>query len=551
MAKFNKPLLPRVPDTRTAEGGVGFSRDPKDELFTFGLANLVGENTFYETGASRDDRFEKLIHQVTQADEQWVKRFIGWLRSEGNMRSAPLVAAAEYLRAGGSGGRQVVASVLQRPDEPAELIGYWHQKYGRNLPMPLKRGIADSLSRLYTERNVLRYDGQAKAIRFGDVVELTHPKPADDHQAALYRHLIDRRHGRPNLFAPRYRREGGDFVPEPMLRILHQDAYLQQVPEHQRRLHLAEAIDCGWSWERLSGWLPGGMDTEAWTAVAANMGLMALTRNLRNFDQVGVSDRFVTGRFLDPEEVRKSRQFPLRFLTAWKAVSSLRWGNALEGALNLSLGNVPAFPGRTLVLVDVSPSMRDLTLSRRTDGHQNPAVTPYRWETAGVFGAALAQRAEQADVFLFDWTVMARAKVHRGDSVLRFVEQCGEFANRSNGTDILRALAETWDRHDRVVILTDEQQGYQPGRISWNYWDDGCPKERYGWNDVAHIKVPVFTWNIGGHRVGVTPNERNWHTFGGLSDAAFLVMPLIEKWKYKKLWPWEVESGEVSSAQPA
>lgn len=38
---------------------------------------------------------------------------------------------------------------------------------------------------------------------------------------------------------------------------------------------------------------------------------------------------------------------------------SLRWGHALDKALQASLGNLPALPGRTLILVDTSASMTD------------------------------------------------------------------------------------------------------------------------------------------------------------------------------------------------
>ena len=52
-----------------------------------------------------------------------------------------------------------------------------------------------------------------------------------------------------------------------------------------------------------------------------------------------------------------ARQFPIRFLSAFKEAPSLRWAWPLEQALQHSLANVPQLPGRTLVLVDVSGSM--------------------------------------------------------------------------------------------------------------------------------------------------------------------------------------------------
>lgn len=38
----------------------------------------------------------------------------------------------------------MIASVLRRPDEPGELLAYWTATYGRAVPKPVKRGIADA-----------------------------------------------------------------------------------------------------------------------------------------------------------------------------------------------------------------------------------------------------------------------------------------------------------------------------------------------------------------------------------------------------------------------
>ena len=509
MSKFNRPISPRVPDAVTAEGGDGFSRSAKDELFLLGIANMVGEDTFYEDGQGRDNRFAALVQQTTRSDPKWTANFIRWLRSEANMRSAPIVAAAEYVRAGGPDGRQLVSSVLQRPDEPGEMLGYWFNTYGRHIPQPVKRGVADALPTLYTERNTLKYDGSGNAIRFGDVVDLVHPKPSTPKSSALYRHLIDRRHGR-----------GGEIDGQLVTIITDND--LMHMPPPERRAHIQDAIAVGWSWERLAGWLPGGMDAEGWEAVIPNMGLMALTRNLRNFDEAGISDTMVhaiTGRFLDPEEVRKSRQFPLRFLTAWKNVQSMRWGLALESALESSVSNVPSLGGKTLLLVDVSGSMIDVATTQRKDARARQAASIARWEVASLFATSIAKRAEDADVVLFNTRPVATLKVAKAVSALRAAQETERFVG--GGTNIMGSLASAYANHDRVIILTDEQTGAR-------------------WHGDQAPRCPVYVWNLGGYRVGVTPNERNWHTFGGLTDAAFNLIPLLEG-RRRDVWPWDVD----------
>src|SRR6266508_1721553 len=123
------------------------------------------------------------------------------------------------------------------------------------------------------------------------------------------------------------------------------------------------------------------------------MGYMALLRNLGNFDQAEVSDEVAAGvaaKLADPEQVRRSRQFPYRFVGAYRATPSLRWGHALDKALEVATGNIPAFAGRTLVLVDTSASMNGRAFSRHS------SMSPV--EAAAVFGVAMAKRGNAVDL---------------------------------------------------------------------------------------------------------------------------------------------------------
>src|SRR5262245_30995969 len=84
-----------VPAGHTYEGAPGFARDARSELFLLGVANMVGEDTFYEGASDRDERFRQLVRHVALEDADWLGRFVAWLRTEANMRSAPVVAAVE------------------------------------------------------------------------------------------------------------------------------------------------------------------------------------------------------------------------------------------------------------------------------------------------------------------------------------------------------------------------------------------------------------------------------------------------------------------------
>ncbi|MFD9006973.1 TROVE domain-containing protein [Streptomyces sp. NPDC059582] len=525
MARFNVRTAKAQPASRvtstgrvlrTHQGGRGQERDARSELFLLAVSHFVSQQTFYESGAGRDDRFARLVRELAVSDPAWTAGLLGWLRGEGNLRSASVVGAAEYVKArldagatDGPSNRQVVASVLQRPDEPGELLAYWTSAYGRNVPKPVKRGIADAVRRLYSGRSLLKYDTASKGYRFGDILNLVHAAPDPDKpwQGELFQYALDRRH------------HPDTAVPPASNRVLTAHRELMALPVAQRRAvvtseggaeRLAEA---GMTWEALAGWLQGPMDKEAWEAVIPSMGAMALTRNLRNFDQAGVGDEVaaeVAARISDPAEVARSRQFPFRYLAAYQHAPSLRWSYPLEQALGHSLANVPALPGRTLVLVDRSGSMFYSRLSDRSELN--------RADAAAIFGTALALRAADADLVEFG-TSSSRVRFRTGESVLKVLERFGDLG----GTDTTAAVRRHYKRHDRVLIVTDEQYAYSR---------DGDPTEQ------VPADVPVYTWNLAGYRAGHGPSGTgNRHTFGGLSDAAFRMVPLLEAARDAD-WPW-------------
>ncbi|CAL9582307.1 hypothetical protein SUDANB130_05054 [Streptomyces sp. enrichment culture] len=132
--------------------------------------------------------------------------------------------------------------------------------------------------------------------------------------------------------------------------------------------------------------------------------------------------------------------------------------------------------------------------------------------------SAIALRAAKADLVEFGTTSKA-VRFRRGESVLRVL---GRFGNLG-GTDTTEAVRRHYQGHDRVLIVTDEQ--YAPS-------SHGDPTEQ------VPADVPVHTWNLAGYRAGHGPfGTANRHTFGGLSDAAFRMVPLLEAGRDAD-WPW-------------
>lgn len=482
----------------TANLGVGYLREPKSELFLLGLSNMVGEHSFsFEHATARDERFEKLISTVVHDDPDWVARFIPWLRTKANMRSAAIVLACEYVRAGGPKGASVVNSAIARADEPAEALSYWISKYGRPLPYAIKRGIARAAARLYNETTAIKYDGQNVVMHFGDVILMTRPVPRNQEQNQLFQYM-------------RYRWRDNDkhAAQYPLLTRLAQREDYETVPMDLRRMALRQYSADIMPWEHLAGWLPGGMDVEAWEAVIPYMGVFALTRNLRNFDEAGISEQaraVVAAQLSTPAVIASSRMFPLRFFSAWRHVSSMHWGVPLEKAVNLAVQNIPSLSGRTLIVVDRSGSMFG-RVSHRSELDNADA--------AALFGSVLAVRAENATLVQYgtSWKYMT---VDPSQSVLRMMERF----DRMGSTNTMQTIRATYSGHDRIVVLTDEQANFSPGLLDY--------------------RCPIFTFNVGGQRVGhLESGVKNHFTFGGgLSDATFTLLDILDK-RADGSWPF-------------
>lgn len=510
--------------TRTAQGGTGHLRDPKSELFLLGVTNLVSQETFYESSKVRDSRFTELIHRVTKAEPAWVQGFLPWLRTEANMRTAPLVGAIEYALAGGPQPRQLLNAVLRRPDEPAEAVGYWMLRTKRHtIPGGVQRGIADAVTRMYNEKAALRWDSQKNNIRMGDVLELTHAKPSAQWQDALFNYLLTIRH--------KGRNETAISEDLPMLS---KNRELEELDTQSRKdiLNTSTANtfkSAGFSWEQLLSWAPSDVDRNiVWSIAVELMGYMAVLRNLRNFEQnITNTDllEVVESRLTNPEEVSRSQQLPIRFINAWKEVGDMRWAKPLDTAMKLSLENVPKMDGRTLVLIDASASMED-KMSKRSKAQ--------RWEIAAGFGASVAN-AGKSDVFAFSSAGgglfggrnrTSNSPVHKlskTNSPLRLRDEIEKCPIAFGGTQTFESLKQTYDpdRHDRVVIITDEQSHDSPRRMT--------------------MKAPVYTFNVSGYRAahGPTSGYDGWYTFGGLSDSGLDAISALESRKDQG-WPFPI-----------
>jgi len=292
-------------------GGVRAARiSPEAQLRRSVLATLLWEDQFYEDGQTIAGRIQMLAQQVAPAK---VAALAVEAREQQHLRHVPLLLARALARTGGALAGDTIARVIQRPDELGEFLSlYWD---GKRTPLAkqVKRGLALAFGK-FDAYQLAKWNRADAAIKLRDVLFLTHAKPKDESQAAVWKQLVD------------------GTLPAPD------------------------------TWEVA---LSGGADKHAtWTRLLTEgkLGYLALLRNLRNMEQAGVDKALVRQAILARKGADKV--LPFRFIAAAKAAPSFE--PALDQALIASIASARPFTGTTALLVDVSGSM-DAKLSVKSD----------------------------------------------------------------------------------------------------------------------------------------------------------------------------------------
>lgn len=524
MTAFNQGTRSGRPVRATThEGGEGIKPSALVDLAFTTACTYIGQATFYETAEARVDRIKELVRAAGAVDPDGVVKLIGTLRMAYGIRSAPIVVAAEFVHAfPGHKTRLAVANACWRADEPAEFLAYWMANYSRNIPRGVKLGLGDAAQELYTQRAAMKWDSKDRAVRMGDVIELCHVQPETPEQSTLFRYLLDLRHRGKDAWgidsdADEEMRPivTGKWMFQPgHLQMFLNRRVLNDIPTAQRRDALRAwglefLTSAGMTWEQLSSWLPGGMDAEAWEWAIPRMGVMALVRNLRNFDEAKLPDMVVDhviDKITNSEDVRGSRIFPYQVLTAYAAVESDNWQRALGKTLDHASANVPKLD-RTLILLDTSNSMGQAM-------SENSTVTLL--DVAALQAVSVAKNSDSVDIGIFA-TSNGIVEGWRGLSTLRATQDLADMRTvvgvGTNGHTAIRDLFNP-KRHDRVVMFTDDQMR-----------DSGMA-------DISHVPE-IITFNIGGYMPkstwGRLGSKRNIQV-AGFSDEIFRAVVDMISW---------------------
>jgi len=375
----------------THEGGAAIPSNPKRELRRAILACLLWEDQFYESGQSIADRIATLVRSVPAKD---VADLAIEARSKFHLRHAPLLLVRELARnhKGDSLVGRTLSAVIQRADELAEFLAiYWREKR-QPLSKQVKLGLAHAFGK-FSAFQLARYKGDDKAIKLRDVLFLTHAKPRDEAQAAVWKQLVD------------------GTLPTP-------DTW---------ETNLSAGADKKETFERLIR--------------EGKLGYMALLRNLRKMTEVGVDDALIRGAL--SAGAATSKALPFRFIAAARAAP--RFEVQLDAAMSQASEGQAKLAGRTVILVDVSGSM-DAPLSAKSDLRRLDAAC----------GLAILARelCEDCRVFAFSQAI-AEIPPRHGMGLADAIQKSMPHGGTMLGAAVDHINQRV--PYDRLIVITDEQ----------------------------------------------------------------------------------------------
>lgn len=397
MAKLNKAA--KSEPIHTHEGAVAHRINPYLQLRRSVCSCMLWEDEFYEDGLTIANRIAELCSVVAPNK---VAELAIEAREKFKLRHVPLVLVRQLAREGYKETAKTLERVIQRPDELTEFLAiYWNGEEKQMKKSPLsaqvKKGLAKAFQK-FNEYQLAKYN-RATDIKLRDVLFLSHARPLDEKQEAVWKRLVDN-----TLVTP--------------------DTW---------EVSLSGGKDKRETFERL--------------ITEKKLGALAMLRNLRNMEQAGVPMSVVEKGLT---EMKTDRVLPFRFIAAAKYVP--RWENMIEKPMLKCTESMPRLRGKTALLVDHSGSMQE-TLSAKSE------IT--RFDAAAAVGMILREICtDEFRVFTFS-TDCIEVPPRRGFALREAIMSRINPAWTKLGAAVRHVYREFPDC-ERLIVITDEQSADQP-----------------------------------------------------------------------------------------
>ncbi len=523
------PPLPRA-DAINEAGGLAYRLPPKQAL-----AQLAATGSFHGTYyANGEAQLADLIALASQIDDHlYLAKLAVYARQKAFMKDMPVALLLLLSKCNTELFHRAFDKVVDNGRTLRTFVQMLRSGvFGRRtLSYSLQRAVQRWLNEAKVTQLLHAAIGQDPSLR--DVFRLARPTPPDNTRRALYGWLTDKPIENWGPANP------ADLPVEVQALI----AFRQATSEEEQLAVLAEHR---FRWDLLADSARG---PNVWKAMARQMGPQALRMNLNTLARHGVLDdphmvAYVAERIADPEEVRRSRQFPYQYFAAYRNASSVDATicTALERAAELACGNVPKLPGPVVIGVDVSGSMNSPVTGYRGGGTSAMRCI----DVAALFAAAMLRQNRGSLVVPFDHTTY-KYRADPTTPILRMADELARFGG--GGTDCslpLQVAVRNKGAFAGCVLISDTEswigQGHYGSTATLTAWEQFGAQQRKLLGGDVHPKLICI--NLQPYGTTQAPERADILNVAGFSDAVFQVIAAFLDDAYDRFVS-EVEAVEV------
>ena len=158
----------------TFEGGKASRIDEFEQLTRSTMSCLLWENEFYEDGVSIAERIHTLIDScIKKGLYDHVIELLKKVKFDMRLRHCPLWMIVGIYKAGKTVSKDLIASILTRPDDAGELISlYRKENVKAPLPNAFKKGISKAFQ-TFDEYQLSKWNKDAN-YKLVDIINLCH-----------------------------------------------------------------------------------------------------------------------------------------------------------------------------------------------------------------------------------------------------------------------------------------------------------------------------------------------------------------------------------------
>lgn len=430
-------MLPPT-DAVNEAGGVAYKLSPKAALAQYAATGCLN-STYY---ASAEDQLQTVLNLCgsPEVEPEFIARTALYARTKGHMKDLPaLLASILSLR-----GPGLMAEVFDRVIDDGKML--------RNFVQIMRSGVVGRKSlgtlpkRLVQQWFERRSDEQIFRASVGndpslaDVIRMVHPKPKSASRTALFGYLIGQPHNANDL--PEIIKQYEAFkagatieVPDVPFQML---TSLDLTPAHWKQI----AINAPWQMTRMN------LNTFARHGVFENEEMISL----------------IADRLRNPELIARAKAFPYQLLVAFTQANSavpMAVREALQDAMEIATGNVPAIEGQMYVCPDVSGSMHSPITGVRAG-----ATTAVRCvDVAALVAACFLRTNRNAEAIPFKEDVVSGLSINPRDSVMTNAMKMAAIpAGGTNCSAPLARLNRRKAKGELVVFVSDNESWVDSGR---------------------------------------------------------------------------------------